>query len=222
MRNYKAYSLIIFISLFWVLPSYAQSAAITNGLTWLSGNQNSNGSWGTKTELILIDTTEAINAFKYVNSTGADYTEGINWLSLQNTISTDELSRKITSLANAGADTSVLVSTLIGYRNTDGGWGLSTGFESEPLTTSLSLLALKAASYTDSNTISTALGYLISTQNPDGGFGFYSGDDSNGCKDLYGIQDSIQSSSLNQQCRLIPSHKTKPRRRVWSGFFHYL
>jgi hypothetical protein len=179
MRNYKSCSLIIFVSLFLALPSYAQSVAITNGLTWLSGNQNTDGSWGKQTELILIDSTEVINAFKYVNNTGTDYTEGINWLSLQNTISTDELSRKITSLANAGADTSVLVSTLIGYRNTDGGWGLSTGFESEPLTTSLSLLALKAANYTDSNTISTALGYLISTQNPDGGYGFYAGDDSN-------------------------------------------
>lgn len=179
MRNYKISSLIILFSLFWAFPSYAQSAAIINGLTWLSGNQNADGSWGKQTELILIDTTEAINAFKYVNNTGTDYAEGINWLSLQNTISTDELSRKIISLANPGVDTSALINILISYRNGDGGWGLSAGFESEALTTSLSLLALKAASFTDSNTISAALGYLISAQNPDGGFGFYSGDDSN-------------------------------------------
>jgi len=32
---------------------------------------------------------------------------------------------------------------------------------------------LKAVDYTDLDTISYALGYLINNQNPDGGFGFY-------------------------------------------------
>ena len=187
MKNHKISSLIMLISLFWAFPSHAQSAAINNGLTWLSANQNTDGSWGTRLELILLDTTETINAFKYSNNIGVDYTEGINWLSSRDATSTDELSRKIISLADAGADTNTLISALIGYKKADGGWGLSVGFENDPLTTALSLLALKAANYTDQSVISTALGYLISTQNPDGGWGFYpstcsgcnDGDDSN-------------------------------------------
>jgi prenyltransferase beta subunit len=78
-------------------------------------------------------------------------------------------------------DTAEDVSKLLSYQNASGGWGEESDFYNinNVLDTLLALQALKKINYPDQNIISSALYYLTSTQNPDGGFGFYQGDDSN-------------------------------------------
>jgi hypothetical protein len=91
---------------------------------------------------------------------------------LQNTISTDELSRKIISLANAGVDTSALINILIGYRNADGGWGFypsagsgqASGDDSNVYMTAMVLNTLLQYknSYNLQASINNAISYLLS------------------------------------------------------------
>jgi prenyltransferase beta subunit len=79
-------------------------------------------------------------------------------------------------------------------------------YEVNNLDTTLALLALKKIKYPNLDTIGYALGYLLSTQNPDGGFGFYAGDKSNvymttivlqallAYKGTFNIQNSINNA----------------------------
>ncbi|MEW6375083.1 MAG: CARDB domain-containing protein, partial [Thermodesulfobacteriota bacterium] len=169
---------LILSFLFTLTQSFAQSPSISNGLSWLSSNQNADGSFGGV--IPIRDTTEVAHTLKIFNPTGVDYQEAISWIDGVTITNNDYLARKIYSLALSGRDVSNLITGLISSQTTDGGWGLfSDDIVGDPLTTALALLSLKSANYSDQNIISSALGFLLSTQNPDGGWGFYQGDDSN-------------------------------------------
>jgi len=159
--------------------SFAQSQQITNGLNYLLSIQNPDGSWGTDvsgTEIIpatasTIETLQALNQTNIPNYSGA-----LSWLQSQGLDTTDYLSERIHALSVSGADSNLLISYIdqLAYA-----WGGYDDFDANNLDTSLALVALKKINYSDQNTISYALGFLTSTQNPDGGWGFYQGDDSN-------------------------------------------
>lgn len=152
-------------------PSFAQSS-LSNGLSWLSSNQNADGSFGDV--IPTRDTTEVVDTLNSFNSTGAEYQKAINWIANVTTLNNDALARKIYSLALSGEDVSNLIADLISFRTTEGGWGLfSDEIMGDPLTTVLVLHGLRASNYSDQNIISHALGFLLSTQNLDGGWGFY-------------------------------------------------
>jgi prenyltransferase beta subunit len=162
-----------------MLPCYAQSLPITSGVTWLSSSQNADGSWGAQKDLSFVYSVAAISALKSTGTTSSNYSAGITWVTAQDAISVDELSRKIISSVNAGLDVSALTNTLVGYKNSDGGWSYQNSPVSDPEDTALALQALKAANYTDSNILYPAVNYLTTNQNIDGGFGFTSGGVSN-------------------------------------------
>jgi squalene cyclase len=63
------------------------------------------------------------------------------------------------------------VQNLISQQNSDGGWGKGRNYSSNPTDTALALKALSSVSYTDTQTISKAIGYLKSQQNTVGGWG---------------------------------------------------
>ena len=174
--NYLLAALITIVTL--TVPSFAQSTAITNGLTWLSSNQNLDGSFGAVVP--ARDTTEVADTLKYLDSTGIVYLNAVNWIDNDASSNNDYLARKINSLALYGRDVSILFISLASSQTTNGGWGLSSSHVvGNPLDTALALQALKSANYPDSTVINNAITYLISNQNTDGGFGFYAGDDSN-------------------------------------------
>jgi len=158
---------------FCALPCYAQNLSISNGILWLSANQNTDGSWGVQPDLSVVNTTDAVNALLISSGVGSNSTSGITWLSSQNVISTDELSRTIISLVSAGTPSASFVTTLTAYRNTDGGWGYELGNASDPLDTALALQTLKVANYSETTLIGQSLNYLTANQNIDGGWGFY-------------------------------------------------
>ncbi|MEW6481428.1 MAG: prenyltransferase/squalene oxidase repeat-containing protein [bacterium] len=154
-----------------ITQGMAQQEAITKGVEWLKGTQNTSGSWGDE-EMIasaVIDTTAVLDTFYYLNETDASYTKGIEWLGTQSVFSCSLLARIIKTLAESGTDTSNLVDLLLTYQREDGGFG---GYGIGNLDTFLALSALKSANYPNTTVIESALWYLISNQNDDGGFGF--------------------------------------------------
>lgn len=161
-----------------VLPSYAQNLSITGGLHWLSASQNTDGSWGTNASTAVVDTAEVINA-KMNFGIDASIQNAVAWLTAQEITTVDELSRKVRSLAHVGTDTSSLVAALISANNLENRWGYSADYSSTPIDTAFALQALKSANYTDQAVIFGAINYLLTTQNPDSGWGFTQDDDSN-------------------------------------------
>ncbi|MCL5024422.1 MAG: discoidin domain-containing protein [Nitrospirae bacterium] len=176
----RAVLLFLFLFQFILISSaFAQTPAITDGLNYLSASQNPDGSWGNDasgTE-ILPSTVSTIETLQLLNQTGTpSYNTALSWLQLQALDTTDYLSERIHALTVAGTDENLLLSYL---DDLTGAWGGYDDYEVNNLDTVLSLLALKKINYSDQNTISSVLYYLTTTQNPDGGWGFSQGDDSN-------------------------------------------
>ena len=170
---------IISITLFLTSFSFAFSTSINNGILWLTNAQNPDGSWGSNADFTALDTSTVLDTLKYLEISSPAYSNGITWLSSQYSFLLDLLSRKILSLYMAGIDISTDLSTLINSRDLDGGWGGDVDSTSMINDTILALQALKAVNYSDQTVIQSAINYLLSTQNTDGGWGFYQGDDSN-------------------------------------------
>jgi prenyltransferase beta subunit len=127
----------------------------------------------------LYATAETLSTFQVLGNIGTQYSDGLGWFNGQPVDSVNSAAKKIIVRAGAGLDISNELNQILFWRNSDGFWGLDSDYHNDILDTSLSLLALKSINYADPNIISSALGYLLSTQNSDGGFGFYAGDDSN-------------------------------------------
>ncbi|MCL4479366.1 MAG: carboxypeptidase regulatory-like domain-containing protein [Deltaproteobacteria bacterium] len=171
--------LIIFFAMFSISTAHAQSTVITNGLSWLSNNQNSDGSIGnitsttdiTRTTVAVIDTLQALSQ---TNTTL--YSNAISWLQSQSISTTDYLSERMSTHLSGGSDEGLLVSYI---DPASGVWGGYEGYGINNLDTALALSALKSVNYSNQTSISNAVLYLVTNQNTDGGWGFYAGDDSN-------------------------------------------
>jgi len=206
----KTFMLAILLCLSWRIPCFAQSVSISNGTTWFLANQNNDGSWGSQIDLAFVDSAEVTNALKSAG-TGSAYANGITFLTSQSADSNDELSRKIISLAKAGIDFNAFLNTLLGYRNSDGGWDYKQGPVSNSFDTALALQALKAANYSDTTVLYQAINFLTTNQNTDVGWGFTSKDPSNAyvtamvLRSLsgYSSQFSVQSSISNAAAVLL-------------------
>jgi len=163
----------------WIPASYAQSPAILNGVNWLTSAQADDGSWARVYSTEYYSTVAASDAMYAVIPSSLSYTKSIQWVSSQVVSPTDYLSRRLISLSHSGISISEELKDLLLYQSTDGSWGGNIDCLNSILDTALALQALKTANYTDQSVIYPALNYLLSTQNPDGGWGFYQGDDSN-------------------------------------------
>ena len=194
----KTFALLIFIACSLLVDNcLAQGDTFLKGATWLSANQNTDGSWGAQPDLELVYSAEAVAAL--ISTGTGNIASAVDWISSQNARSTDELSRTITSLVSAGTPSASLVTTLTGYKNTEGGWGYELGNISDPLDTALALQALKAANYSDITVLNQAISYLTTNQNSDGGWGFTSNDASNAyvtANVSYTIQQFTQTTAL--------------------------
>jgi large repetitive protein len=127
----------------------------------------------------VVDTSTVSDTLKYLGETGSSYSLALQWLNATTASNNDYLTTKIITLANGGMDISAPLNSLLSTQNSDGSWGADVWFESDIKRTTLSLLALKSANYSDQTIINNAILYLVNNQNIDGGFGFYSGDTSN-------------------------------------------
>ena len=160
----------------------AQSPSITSGLNWLGENQNIDKSWGNATSLTtqFTATSEALDAMRRNGSLGTPYQEGFGWLDPQPLDSTNFASTHLLIRARSGLDVTDDLKLLLNLRNsTDGLWGLDSDYSTDTHNTALGLQALKAVNYSDITLFNSALAYLTTNQNSDGGWGFARGDDSN-------------------------------------------
>jgi hypothetical protein len=169
---------VLFFSLLTAHISFAQSVEVSNGIAYLVANQNGDGSWGNlsaNTEEILATTT-VLESLDVLGETGsATYQTGLSWLSKQNLITTDHLSRRILASSSVNNDTE-LVALLDDMRKA---WGGAEGYDVNILDTTLALQALRRVNSSDSSTIGYALNFLLSNQNSDGGWGFTENSESN-------------------------------------------
>lgn len=159
-----------------------QEIAIDNGITWLRENQNPDGSWGgtTTSTTSLMDTTSAVaNALYYLGISDTVYSNAITWISEQEVISTRYLAQKIEAFTKSGADVTELISKLVSYQNSDGGWGINQGYTSDNLDTALDFRALYTADYPDITVLENAITFLINNQNNDGSWSLEAGGSGN-------------------------------------------
>jgi len=176
---------------------------INDGVTWLIGNQESDGSWQDSIQTVERDTAEVISALKTFPVAAQSHDAGVQWLDQNSSNNTDYLSRTIETLNRSGENVAPLVAALLSSRNADGGWGGSNGYISNMLDTSRAIKSLLAAGYTDKNIIAPAIEYLRINQNQDGGWG--DGAESstiqtttdvltafNYCRSTYSLEGSIQ------------------------------
>jgi prenyltransferase beta subunit len=172
----------------------AQSNSITNGLNWLLEHQNADGSWSQGKHRYL-DTYSSLEALLHLDPENPETGQGISWLDGQSVGTSDGLAHKIILLSSAGEDTSSELQTLLSFLHDDNGWGADLDFSSEIIDTTLALRVLKAINYPDQDLIGSTIWYLLTTQNADGGWGFYEETDSN----VY--MTALVSSTLQQFTR---------------------
>lgn len=171
-------SVVFLFLLFSASFSYGQSQQITNGLNYLASTQNPDGSWpGTVKRGALpttVDVLETLSLLGQGNTTA--YTNAISWLQSQALETAEQLSERISALSVAGTDNVLLMS----YLDPDtSAWSGDNSPDVDNLDTVLAVFALKKINYVDQNTLNAVINYLLSTQNPDGGWGFRIGDESN-------------------------------------------
>ena len=168
------------ISLMMIAAVAAQNLQIENGLNYLLATQNPDGSWNGLVNKGMLPTTvaviETLSALGQSNS--PNYTNAVSWMQAQQNqdmTSSDYLSERIHALGFSGADDEMLLAYVDVFT---GAWGGDDSPDVDILDTLLALQALKKINYPDQNIISSALFYLTSNQNQDGGWGLKQGMDS--------------------------------------------
>jgi len=156
---------------------FADNASqITNGLNYLTSTQSTDGSWTSGDDSIMTS-AEVIKTLRLLNQTGTpSYTLALTWLQNQPLETTNHLAARVYILAATGNDSSLMISYLdeLVYA-----WGGYDDFTVNNEDTAFALQALKAINYADQTVIQSAISYLLSHQNTDGGWGFDNGDTSN-------------------------------------------
>ena len=142
--------------------------SISEGVAWLTDDQDEDGSWSDSDATRDRDTAEAMLAL--VNFVGAaDSVEaGRQWFSGYEFEGTDYLARAIMAREAAGDDATPLLQDLLALQNDDGGWGSGDGFLSNPLDTALALEALFRTGQDEDDASQRAVSYLLQEQAADG------------------------------------------------------
>ena len=177
----KKTAIILFfiLNILLLRSAFGQTVAVTNGLNYLTSSQNQDGSWSDtaiNTEVLpaTVAVAETLKVLDLQNS--LSYSNAQLWLQSQNINTTDFLAERIHALTVAGTDKDQLLSYIdrLSYA-----WGGYDDYDVNNLDTIVALQAMRAIGYSDATTISNALSYLINNQNPDDGWGFYKGNESN-------------------------------------------
>jgi N-acetylneuraminic acid mutarotase/prenyltransferase beta subunit len=150
--------------------------AISQGVSWLEGNQNPDGSWGASVP--KRDTPLVIKTISKLTSTTPNLLAAQDWLVSTDSANLDYLARKIMALKDF-VDTTTDTQSLISQQQADGGFGLSLAYQSDPLDTALAMEALNKLNNVDKGKLDRAANYLISTVNTDGGWPLISNSESN-------------------------------------------
>ncbi|WP_446812261.1 hypothetical protein ACH50O_23020 (plasmid) [Methylomonas sp. 2BW1-5-20] len=133
---------------------------------WLTGQQNSDGSWGGNQDLQAVYTSAAVQALARAYKTNAAYYAGVTWLENHDTSNVDLTARSSEALLNHGDTQAAALAYLQGSQNLFGGvysgWGLSGYYNSSVVDTALALIA--SADLGNTTQIQAAINFLKSNQ----------------------------------------------------------
>ena len=148
-------------------------ADIAGGINWLASQAQSDGAYSSPTGIAtpVQATSETLHTFSLL---GENAQPGISaahqFLAAEPFHNTEYLARKIISGHKAGDDVSSLMTELLVHQNTDGGFGDLAGYQSTVLDTHYALAALAAVGFADLNVTGPAVGFLLDSQQADGGW----------------------------------------------------
>lgn len=160
---------LIFACVFGSTGAWASNTYLTpaqKSATWLSGHQNSDGSWGSSEEVRILYTAEAVRTLAAANERNSAYLSGIAWLENHAASNIDFSARRILALASHGDSLGNDLTYLNQAQNLaaplTGAWGLTESYESAALDTALVLQAMAKLNQTAN--VQYALDWLKVTQ----------------------------------------------------------
>jgi hypothetical protein len=164
----KMRHVLVLYLLFWHLTvnagTYDKPAA--GGAQWLSSHQNSDGSWGTNTNLQAVYTSAAVQALSIAYRTNAAYYAGITWLENHNAGNVDITARSSEAMLGHGDSQANALSYLQSTQNqvsgSYAGWGLSGFYSSSAIDSALALIA--SSDLGTNAQIQSAITFLTSSQ----------------------------------------------------------
>jgi hypothetical protein len=146
-------------------------------ISWLTGNQNPDGSWGSE-GVSQLYTSEAVTALRAHARRDSAYFRGVAWLENHAVQGTDYHARRILALRLHGDDVTsnvnYLLSAISSFGTPEGGWGLSEVYAASALDTALAILALAESGFTPESIQPTAdaIEFLVELQDDGGDFGW--------------------------------------------------
>lgn len=149
--------------------SVSAEEPIEKGLDWLYLHQNPDSSWGDSLDIVNPYHTSAavLNAFWALEIEDSASIGAKLWLSNQPVNSIDYISRRIEIFTRTEPDTLGLIDSLVLLQNSDGGYGLCSGFQSENWDGLLALRAFDAAGFSNTEVIDALITYLVDAQRYD-------------------------------------------------------
>ncbi len=144
-------------------------ASYEDAFAWLRGRQQAGGYWEDKTSTRGRDTAMALELLTKMDGGFAGNTAALNWLSSQTAPNTDYLSRHALAVVANNGNATTQRDALVARQNSDGGWGISSDYRSNPQDTALALLALSTGGGYG-NAIDKGVVYLESSSHSGGGW----------------------------------------------------
>jgi subtilase family serine protease len=152
--------------------------AIDNAVAWLLENQNPNGSFGDAETLKARDSAASVLALLDSGYNSSELTNGLIFVSGVPDASVQFRAQRTQALAHAGQSVAEALDSLLELQN-GSGYGAFSAHESNLFDTVLAIQALSLEEQARLLEILPLLDYLLLYQNPDGGWGFVDGAESN-------------------------------------------
>lgn len=147
----------------------ASSPEVVKGLAWLQAQVQAGGTLTNEATSIatpLQSRSETLQTLKLLATVPGALADQLSADSEDNT---EYLARRAITLSLAGRDASAITALLAARQNLDGGFGGTTGYESNALDTAWAILAMAQNPLSASTAAQTARNYLIAAIQPDGG-----------------------------------------------------
>ncbi len=168
--------LVLAVQILLTAPLHAQDP-VSDGVTWLESNQNTDGSWGSGQER-LRTTCRAIEALYSADATGAAFVQGLAWLDDAVVLNDDYAARKLYTNMLTGQSSGGLGAILLDHATAEGGWGFDGNHYRDLLTSSLVVQALRDWGVTTATAFVSGLSYIRFAQDPAGYWPWDNGDPS--------------------------------------------
>lgn len=111
----------------------------------------------------LVTARALLNLYPAGNNEG--FKKALVWIETQEFNNTEYLARQIEILAKSGRNCDLLLEKLLSWKNTDGGWGETTGYLTNPIDTIWALRALLSAGYRNDPEVKNILSIILASSN---------------------------------------------------------